>query len=81
MQIGSEEMLANPRIKQVVEVMPEVPTMEQRLQKLHDLMHLYHVPAQKKNKIIVFVNTKVDADLVVDYLSECVLRPLHMRHA
>jgi len=69
-QIGSEEIIANPKIKQLVDVFHEVPTMDQRLQKLHDLLGEYHVPKGKKNKIIIFVNTKVDADLVVEYLAE-----------
>ena len=63
-------MIANPNIKQVVEVFQQVPTIDQRLQRLHELLTQYHVSKQKQNKIIVFVNTKIDADMVVDYLSE-----------
>lgn len=69
-QIGSEEMIANPRIKQVVEVFDAVPTLDDRLERLRLLLEEYHVAKERKNKIIVFVNTKYDADSVVDYLSE-----------
>ena len=72
-QIGSEEMIANPKIQQVLDVFTEVPTFDERLERLHRLLEQYHVSKQKRNKVIIFVNTKVDADAVVDFLSEYAL--------
>src|SRR5262249_46358250 len=74
-QIGSEEVLANPRITQVFDVFPHVPTMDQRLEKLHQLLERYHTPKQPQNKELVFANTKTAAAFVVDFLAECVVWP------
>ncbi|KAF8338192.1 uncharacterized protein EI90DRAFT_2991491 [Cantharellus anzutake] len=65
--IGSEELAANSRVKQAVEVLDDPKLKSQRLRKLlKDLNHPLQSTSEKESRILVFVLYKKEADRVLE---------------